>query len=442
MACGQVVGRDGLGDVAPGAGPDHRDHVLGGVGDRQRQEHEVGERRLQRLDDRLAAPAGEVDVEQHHLGLGGPDPLHGRLDVAASPSTVDAVAQLGPHAGAEHLVVVDEEHGGQRGGHPPTSSSRARRRRGRVGSPSRTLGTSTTISVPSPRVLCTSALPPWRAMRPRIDSRTPSRPGSTWPGRSPCRGRARTRSPCRARPRRRPTPPAPRRGAAALWAASRTAATRLSTARSSGQSPTTTRSTSTSWRSSTSVTTRLEGGRRGRRHDRPPGPARRRARPAAPAPGGGPACGRGRGLSAWRWIRVRVCSTESWRWAAISDRSSDRMRCRRSPSRSRHSRTIHGPRSSATPTPVASMARPSLPTTDSRPPGARSRNTRPSTSRAPPAMARATTTRPLAADVVAARSTAGEVHPALAPLVGGAGPHHREPRRARWPPTTPARPGR
>ena len=85
-----------------------------------------------------------------------------------------------------------------------------------------------------------------------------------------------------------------------------------------------------SWRSSTSVTTRsraalsVADARRRRR-----AAARRTARRAARAPGGGRACARVRGPSA-RWMSASVCSTESWRWAAISERSSERMRSRRS----------------------------------------------------------------------------------------------------------------
>ena len=84
-----------------------------------------------------------------------------------------------------------------------------------------------------------------------------------------------------------------------------------------------------SWRSSTSVTTRSRaalsvavspspsGGRSSNSQARSSRSWRRasvRARPGASA----------------RWMRARVCSTESWRWAAISERSSERMRSRRS----------------------------------------------------------------------------------------------------------------
>src|SRR5690606_15731689 len=121
-------------------------------------------------EHRPPAAAGQVDVEQHHFGLGGSDPLDGGLGVGRLADHLDAVAELGPHARAEHLVVVDEEHA--RGAHAVASRSRVR-------------PISTLTSVPSPGVLTTSARPPWRAMRPMIDSRMPRRPGSTASGSKP-----------------------------------------------------------------------------------------------------------------------------------------------------------------------------------------------------------------------------------------------------------------
>ena len=67
---------DRLGDVAAGAGPDRADHVLGGVGDRQREEPGAPAARGADPAHHLgAATAGQVHVEQHHLGL---VPDHGR----------------------------------------------------------------------------------------------------------------------------------------------------------------------------------------------------------------------------------------------------------------------------------------------------------------------------------------------------------------------------
>ena len=114
-ACGQVVGRDRLGDVAAGAGSDHGDHVLGGVAHRQGQEHDVrAGRGAHRLDDRPPPAARQVHVEQHHVGRGAADALDGRLDVDRLADDVDGSrpAELGPHAGQEQPVVVDQEHAG------------------------------------------------------------------------------------------------------------------------------------------------------------------------------------------------------------------------------------------------------------------------------------------------------------------------------------------
>src|SRR5690606_22583056 len=184
---GQVVAGDRLGDVAPGPGPDDGDDVLGGVGHGQGQEHRVGQLGLQRLEDGPPAAPREVDVEEHHLRPGGPDALNGGLDVGRLPHHLDALAQLGPHAGAEHLVVVDEEDAGDAHG----AGSWARWSVRSVRSGVRAISRAT--SVPSPGALWTSARPPWRAMRPRMDSRMPSRPGSTASGSKP-RPRSRTKA--------------------------------------------------------------------------------------------------------------------------------------------------------------------------------------------------------------------------------------------------------
>ena len=198
--------------------------------------------------------------------------------------------------------------------------------------------------MPSPGAVCTSARPPWRAIRPMIDSRTPTRPGSTASsvealaavadvGRDPVRldldvdgsPRARRRGGRRCGPPRARRPRA-RRAAASIVAVADEHEVDLDVVAvlDVGDDA-------------------LEGGaQRGDRRRRRRAAARRTARRAARAPGGGPGCGPGPGASA-RWMSASVCSTESCRWAAISERSSERMRSRRSSPRSRHSRTIHGP---------------------------------------------------------------------------------------------------
>ena len=70
---------------------------------------------------------------------------------------------------------------------------------------------------------------------------------------------------------------------------------------------------------------------------------RRTASRAARAPAGARATPRGAARVAWRWISARVCSTESCTRAAMSERSSERMRAVRSASRSTARRHTHGP---------------------------------------------------------------------------------------------------
>ena len=98
----------------------------------------------------------------------------------------DEPVELGAHAGAEQLVVVDDDDARAGSGH------RARSSRSSTSCP----------AVP----VCTTASPPWRRMRPTIDSRTPRRSPGPRRGRTPGRGRARTprRAPRRPRRRRRP----------------------------------------------------------------------------------------------------------------------------------------------------------------------------------------------------------------------------------------------
>jgi hypothetical protein len=121
--------------------------------------------------------------------------------------------------------------------------------------------------------------------------------------------------------------------------ASLAAATTARALSSSGQVPTVTSSTVTPKRSSTSAAA-----------------ARNAAtRSSAPAPAAGPysqarssrsACRASRSISpgspARFWISVRVCSTESCRWVAISARSSARTRAARSRVTVRVSRNNHG----------------------------------------------------------------------------------------------------
>ena len=168
---GQLGAGDRLGDVAAGAAADHADDVLGGVGHRQREEPHV----------RQLGDAGSCST------AGPPPPgrctssstTSGRVAVitatacstsSASPTTSTGVAELGPHAGAEHPVVVDEHdaHPGLAARAAVTVALLVARR-----------GISSWTSVPSPGELRTSAVPPLRSIRPTIDCRTPSRSAGT-----------------------------------------------------------------------------------------------------------------------------------------------------------------------------------------------------------------------------------------------------------------------
>src|SRR5438270_138226 len=81
---------------------------------------------------------------------------------------VEVGAELGAQAGEEEAVVVDEEEPGPRGGAHDAGT-----------------GTRSCTSVPAPGVLDTTAVPPTRWMRPRIDSAMPCRSEGTAVGSKP-----------------------------------------------------------------------------------------------------------------------------------------------------------------------------------------------------------------------------------------------------------------
>ncbi len=102
------------------------------------------------------AAAGHLHVEQHDVGLALDDAAHGVLDGGGVAEHLDEPVELGPHARAEQVVVVDDHDAGH--AHRSITSS---------------------TSVPSPGEEWIAARPPWRRMRPRIDSRTPRRSSGT-----------------------------------------------------------------------------------------------------------------------------------------------------------------------------------------------------------------------------------------------------------------------
>src|SRR3990172_605797 len=98
-----------------------------------------------------------MHVEQHHVGLA---PEHGRHRLLHRPRVSDdleRVAELGPDAAREQLVVLDDEDADH--GRAP-----GMRRRN---------------SGPRPGSLWMAATPPVRSMRPSIDSAIPWRSGGT-----------------------------------------------------------------------------------------------------------------------------------------------------------------------------------------------------------------------------------------------------------------------
>jgi hypothetical protein len=77
----EVARGDRLGHVAARARADHRDDVLRRVRGGQREELDVRVFLLHLGNDGVPAPAGQVHVEQHHIGQQPLDQLDGRPDV-------------------------------------------------------------------------------------------------------------------------------------------------------------------------------------------------------------------------------------------------------------------------------------------------------------------------------------------------------------------------
>src|SRR5262249_5681516 len=124
------------------------------------------------LDHLQPAAARHVDVQDHDIGLLREDQPHRVLDGRRVAQDLDQPVELGAHARAEQLVIVDQDD----------------RRHGSI--------TSST-SVPSGPEW-TAARPPWRSIRPTIDSRTPRRSSGTVAGTKPgprSRTNTSTRSP-------------------------------------------------------------------------------------------------------------------------------------------------------------------------------------------------------------------------------------------------------
>ena len=132
----------------------------------------------------VPAAAGQVDVEQDHVGQALVDELDGGGGLVRLAHHLHRVAQLGLDAGPEHGVILDEEDAGPTGRGARGRRSRAHLTRSRRGMESWT-------SAPSPGAERTTAEPPKRAMRARMDWAMPWRSSGTASGSNP-RPRSRT----------------------------------------------------------------------------------------------------------------------------------------------------------------------------------------------------------------------------------------------------------
>src|ERR1700733_1587418 len=314
---GKLGGGDRLGHVSPRAGPDHRDHVLGGVGRGQGQEAHVGEAGLDRLDDRVPAAAGHVHVQQHHVGDQRADQVDGRLHVVGLAHQLELPAELGPDTGPEQAVIVDQ--------HDPGTHEH---------------GMVNVTLVPSPTADVMTAVPPNRRIRPRMDSVTPLRSPGRTDGSNPLPRSLTTTLATSASTSANSEITVTPDHLAALTVASRAAATSASTCSVTEQSPTVTISTWTPYRASTSCCTSRNAEEK-LSAALPPNSTSRSSRSCTRA-SATTCCG----LAAWRWISASVCSTESCPREATSARSSSRTLAWRSSTRSRPIRSHQGPSSS------------------------------------------------------------------------------------------------
>ncbi len=116
-----------------------------------------------------------ISGQQDHVGLGAADALDRRVRVGGGADDGELGPQLGPQPGEEELVVVDQEHPDGAAGAP----------RGNAHRPSLGRGMVMVTSVPAPGSLAMATVPPWRWMRPRIESAMPWRSGGVASGSKP-----------------------------------------------------------------------------------------------------------------------------------------------------------------------------------------------------------------------------------------------------------------
>jgi hypothetical protein len=105
----QIGPRDVLRDVASRSGSDDADDVLGGVGDREREESNLGRAGSDGPQDGEAPAVGHVDVEQDDLGPSLKDDLDRGLDLVRLADDVERGRELAADTGANEFVVVDQE---------------------------------------------------------------------------------------------------------------------------------------------------------------------------------------------------------------------------------------------------------------------------------------------------------------------------------------------
>src|SRR4051794_283718 len=278
----QLRAGDGLRDVAAGAGADHRNHVLGGIRDGQREELHARPLGRHLVDDRVAAPVRQVHVEQHHVGVELLDQRHGGGDASRLPDHLDRVTELGPHAREEEIVVVDQDN-------PALHAS--------------ALTTWSSTSVPSPGLETTVALPPARSSRFSIDSDSPRLSAGTAERSNPNpRSRTNTDTSSSVTSAYTSISSAPE-NLAAFVIASRAASTTAPTAPSTGQSPALASSTRTPWSSSTS----------------PAAAERAATSDAFSSPSGRSAYSQPRSSRSWRRASDTTrCGSCAWRWISAS----------------------------------------------------------------------------------------------------------------------------
>src|SRR5262245_57319882 len=90
----QLLARDRLRHIAPRACTDDCDHVLGRVGDRQREEADAWPPRRNTRDHGLAAAVRELDVEEDDVRVGLDYERDRLADRPGLPYDLDGVAEL------------------------------------------------------------------------------------------------------------------------------------------------------------------------------------------------------------------------------------------------------------------------------------------------------------------------------------------------------------